>query len=155
VSVFLDTFTNKVDRKRRVSVPAPYRNGLEGQVVVLFPEHALSAVDCWSLARVQALSDNLDDPDRFSPEDAELMRLFFADGKQQAIDADGRIMLPDPLSELAGITDRATFVGLGEVFQIWDPARFEAYRKETLQRAAERRINPLRMPIRRPPEGGR
>ena len=45
-----------------------------------------------------------------------------------AIDQDGRIVLPEKLRAHAGIGTEIAFVGLGEKFQMWEPARFEERR---------------------------
>ena len=44
MALFLDTFINKVDRKGRVSVPAPFREALGGQALVGFPSIKNTAV---------------------------------------------------------------------------------------------------------------
>ena len=49
MAVFIDTFINKIDRKGRVSVPAPYRAALVGQLfqgIVAFPSFKHPAIQC-------------------------------------------------------------------------------------------------------------
>ena len=45
-------------------------------------------------------------------------------------DSDGRVILPKNLMEIAGITDKAVFVGKGQTFEVWEPKRFEEYLKK-------------------------
>ena len=44
-------------------------------------------------------------------------------------DGEGRVILPPAFREYAGITAQATFVGVGKLFQIWNPERLDAHRK--------------------------
>lgn len=47
-------------------------------------------------------------------------------------------MLPDELVEYAGLSDAVVFMGLGRIFQIWEPAAAERRRAEARIRAKER-----------------
>ena len=51
-------------------------------------------------------------------------------------DDEGRVRLPDDLIAHAGITERVTFVGLGQKFQMWDPVRFEPVQRERIEKRA-------------------
>jgi MraZ protein len=55
-------------------------------------------------------------------------------------DDEGRVRLPDEFIAHAGITDRVTFVGMIQKFQMWDPARFEPVRLARIARARATRI---------------
>ncbi|HXW49303.1 MAG TPA: division/cell wall cluster transcriptional repressor MraZ, partial [Xanthobacteraceae bacterium] len=50
------------------------------------------------------------------------------------IDGEGRVVLTDSLKAHAGITDAATFVGLGHKFRIWEPGRFRAELAEATEK---------------------
>ena len=43
------------------------------------------------------------------------------------LDAQGRIMLPPHLAELAGIEKEILFVGAGDVIEMWDPGTYRKY----------------------------
>ena len=43
------------------------------------------------------------------------------------VDGQGRISVPQRLLELVGIEGEVTFVGAGEVIEMWDPGRYEKY----------------------------
>ena len=47
--------------------------------------------------------------------------------------------MPKRLRDHAGITDTAVFVGLGDKFQIWEPAAYEEFRTEARERARTHR----------------
>jgi transcriptional regulator MraZ len=49
------------------------------------------------------------------------LRRVFGLTEEARIDGSGRVALPPMLRRLAGIGDRALFVGTGGAFEIWDP----------------------------------
>ena len=130
---FVSTFTNKIDAKGRVSVPAPFRavlerDGYAGGGIYCYPSLDAPALD----AGGQRLADNIDRllaglPD-YSDERDELSVALYGDVHTLAIDQDGRIVLPEALRAHAGLSTHVAFVGLGQKFQMWDPARFETRR---------------------------
>ena len=139
VAVFLSTFANKVDRKGRVSVPAPFRAVLDRQAsagIILYPSFKHPCIECSGDERIQEIVDSIDALDAFSDE-AENLQTILADARQLSIDSDGRIVMPPELLSYAGLTDNATFVGLGKSFQIWERAAFEAHRDRNRVRARE------------------
>jgi MraZ protein len=139
VRLFLSTYVNKVDRKGRVSVPAPFRTVLAGQnstSIVVFRSFKHAALDCSGTGRLDEMTARLETLDQFSEEYDSLATLF-ADMQQLPFDGEGRVMLPDYMMEFAGITDSAAFVGLSKTFQIWEPSAFEAHQQLMRQRARE------------------
>ncbi len=154
VPLFLNTHVNKVDRKGRVSVPAPFRAALTGQAfsgIVAFPSFRAPAIEALDRARMEKLSESADDLAQFSEAHDDLSVAIFANAAELAFDGEGRIMLPETLAKHAGIDEMAAFVGLGQTFQIWNPARFDEYQRSATGRAKEKGAGLL---LRRPAPGG-
>jgi MraZ protein len=155
VALFLSTFVNKVDKKGRVSVPAPFRTALAQQTfsgIVVFRSFKLPAIEGSGIDRMEEMSARIDALDEFS-EDRDALSSIFADAQQLAFDGEGRIILPENLCAHAGITETAAFVGLGRTFQIWEPQRFEQHRDELRERARRQGTTlPMRHPDRAMPE---
>ena len=152
--LFLNTHVNKVDRKGRVSVPAPFRAALTGQAfsgIVAFPSFRAPAIEALDRARMEHLSQSTDDLAQFSEAHDDLSVAIFANAAELAFDGEGRIMLPETLAKHAGIDEMAAFVGLGQTFQIWNPERFEEYRRSAAERAREKGAA---LVLRRPTPGG-
>ena len=83
-----------------------------------------------------------------TPEDAEAQQVMLLGSAQRlGYDKTGRIVLPDSLRAHAGLTSSATFVGLGNRFQIWSPETHEA-RKAAMESRVK--ASPLVMGIVRP-----
>ena len=133
MALFLSTYVNKVDRKGRVSVPAPFRAALAGQDfqgVVLFRSYTHLCLEGFGMNTMEELSSRLDHFDLFSAEQDDMATTIFGEAVQLPFDGDGRVVLPAELMEAARITEAAAFVGMGRKFQIWSPEGFEARRVE-------------------------
>lgn len=128
MALFLSTYTNKVDKKGRVSLPASFRAALGegvGQGVVAFISHQHMCLEGFDWAKMDEIGDRMDHYDLFSSEQDDLATTIFGESVQLHLDGDGRVVLPQRLVSAVQIEDYATFVGLGRKFQIWSPALFE------------------------------
>jgi MraZ protein len=126
---FVSTYTNRIDAKGRVSVPAPFRtilakDGFAG--VFCYPALDSAALDAGGNRLVETIHGLLDNLDPYSDERDHLATALFGVSEILKLDADGRVILSDRLKAHTGISDQATFVGLGDKFQVWEPKRFEA-----------------------------
>jgi MraZ protein len=139
VTSFLSTFVNKIDRKGRVSVPAPFRAALSEASypgVIAYPSMTDTAIDAFDRATLEELNRRrhertMEDGDfeRALLGGDSLIDTIMAMAHELPFDGEGRIVLPASLTEAAGITDRAAFVGRGSRFQIWAPDAFEDHQK--------------------------
>ena len=137
MATFLSKALNKVDAKGRVSVPAAWRSGINGQAfngVVLFRSFKFEAIEGCDWARMDELVQRHDSLDQYS-EEWESLATIFANSHQLAFDSEGRISLPEELAQHAGIADRAMMVGVGRMFQIWEPDRYTRHEAEMRERA--------------------
>ena len=147
---FLGTHQNRIDAKGRVSIPAPFRAGLRamdgGEAIglVLRPSHTHACIECWPHATFGRLASPLDGLDLFSAAHDDLAAALFADATMVEADKEGRIVLPESFAAHAGLASSVVFMGLGQIFQIWEPAA--AARRRDEARAAARTVTlPARM----------
>ncbi|MBV9784743.1 MAG: division/cell wall cluster transcriptional repressor MraZ [Acidisphaera sp.] len=143
MSHFLGTHQNRLDAKGRVSVPAPFRNALklqEESALVLRPSHKHPCIEAWPAAVFHTLATPLDRLDLFSEAHDDLAAALYADAFPVDADKEGRIILPEPLTAHAGLSDSVVFMGLGRIFQIWEPAAAELRRAKARERAREGRL---------------
>lgn len=128
----MDTITNKVDAKGRVSLPSDYRaivKELSTEIVCYRSLSAPCIEGCLEDTLDKLATEIENSTDFFSETQDNLTNLIFGDAKRFPFDSTGRIVLTDKLLQYAGITDAAVFVGKGRKFQIWSPenwAREEA-----------------------------
>lgn len=130
---FVSTFTNRLDAKGRVSIPASFRlvlarDGFDG--LYCCPTLDRQAVDAGGNQLRDTIRQSLAQFEPFSEEHEQLSTTLLGESEILKIDQDGRAVLSDAIKEHAGVTDRVTFVGHGFKFQIWEPERFVAYREE-------------------------
>ncbi len=147
MGLFLSTYVNKVDKKGRVSIPAPFRSTLSaGQAgtqteMVIFPSLQAQALDACPLSYLEQLSEALDNPNM--PDDVrELIdTTVFGQSVQLTLDPEGRVILPDNLLRFAGITENVTFIGRRKTFQLWDPVAFAAHEQAVRDQARTNNIS--------------
>lgn len=144
MSQFLGTHQNRLDAKGRVSVPAPFRTALrQGNdagtaSLILRPSHQHPCIEAWPAEIFQALAMPLDRMDLFSEDEADLTTALYADAYPVEADKEGRIILPDSLVLHAGLTEAVVFMGLGRLFQIWEPGAATRRTAEARERARSR-----------------
>jgi MraZ protein len=138
---FLGTHQNRLDAKGRVSVPAPFRAALRalddanGTHLVLRPSHQHPCIEAWPSAEFEALSEPLNRLDIFSQAHDDLAASLYSDAFPVEADKEGRIVLPDSLVSYAGLAETVVFMGLGRIFQIWEPEAAGRRRIEARERA--------------------
>jgi MraZ protein len=148
---FLGTHQNRLDAKGRVSIPAAFRaalrtngetncNGNGTTQLVLRPSHKHSCIEAWPNAEFQALAAPLDRLYLFSEEHDDLASALYADAYPVESDKEGRIVLPDALIAHAGLGEAVVFMGLGRIFQIWEPEAAVRRRAEARERARARSL---------------
>jgi MraZ protein len=144
MALFLSTTLNKVDAKRRVSVPASFRAALGEEIhqgIVVFRSLQVEALDACSVKHLEILSASLERLN-LSPQMYELIETTLYGGSVLLpVDADGRIILPEHLCEAAGIKDEAVFLGRRRTFQIWNPQTFAAHDKKAREGAKAQNIS--------------
>jgi MraZ protein len=155
--LFLSTYTNRIDKKGRVSVPAPFRAELErsqSNGFTIFPNPEQPCIDAWDRDRLVRYARDRDSYDPDSAEFATVSKVLLT-SRSLSYDAEGRVALPADMIEAIGIDGEVVFAGLGETFQIWSPAAFAQYSEQNSARiqAADHTIRIA--PKARPPgEGG-
>lgn len=138
MALFLSTFTNKVDKKGRVSVPSQFRAMLKSKEfsgVIIYESPINPCLEGCDIKRIQRVIEALDESDPFSLERDAFATTFLGGSVQLNFDSEGRVNLPENLMELTDIDDRAVFVGKGSTFEIWEPKRFEEYSKQAREKS--------------------
>jgi MraZ protein len=142
VDRFVSRFTNRLDAKGRVSIPAPFRavlarDGFDGLFV--HPSLDAAAVDCGGHALVREIDQLLARHAPYSEEHDFFSTALYGASEVLKVDAEGRVVLTESIKAYAGITDEVTFVGQGDKFQIWEPSRFHAHFEEARNRVRDLR----------------
>ena len=137
--LFLSTSKHKIDKKGRISIPAPFRAALDGEegraVALTRPLSGEACLEGFGLSRLEKLARRLEEMNPISEERDDIATAILADTHLANFDAEGRVVLPEELLAHAGLEGEALFAGLGDKFQIWRPDRFEKRREEARARA--------------------
>ena len=125
---FLGAYEHQLDDKGRVALPAAFRKDAEGDPLVLMhsgddPHLSLLPRAVWGqvLERLMELR-------RTDDASANLVRRLLARATEVTPDKQGRILLPAPLQEAAGLAVSGAVVLHGNIdrIELWNPARFRA-----------------------------
>jgi MraZ protein len=130
---FVSHFTNRLDSKGRVSIPAPFRavlarDGFEGLYV--HPALGAPALDAGGHALLSEIDAFLATKPLYSDERDQLSTALLGTSEILKVDPEGRVVLSETAKAHAGIAEAVAFVGLGSKFQIWEPERFRAHLEE-------------------------
>ena len=154
VDLFLSTFENRIDRKGRLSVPAPFRAVLERHrdPLYLFKSLTEPCLEGCGPERIGQIVDAIDSMDSLSAEVATLQTML-SSAQEMKFDGEGRIMLSADFIAFAELGDMALYAGIGRSFQIWLPERYRARETEARSRARTEGMPSLRLGAgRRPPD---
>ena len=134
MDLFLSTFENRIDKKGRLSVPAPFRAVLERRRDPLFLFKSLTqpCLEGCGAERIEQIVDAIDGMDSLSSDVATLQTML-SSAQEMRLDAEGRIMLSVDFIEFAELDGVAICAGIGRSFQIWLPERYRS--RETSARA--------------------
>ena len=142
---FLSSTVNKIDAKGRVSVPAHFRSVVQKRGYSdLYALRTLDApaMDVGGLDLLDRYEQRIAREDPFQRMADDMSFFVHGDGTFLRIDQDGRITMTDFIRAHTGITTEAAFVGRGRFFQVWEPARLEAYGKAVRERLLAARLTP-------------
>lgn len=121
-----------LDAKGRMAMPARYRSLLTkrfggSMVITIDPEECLSIYPYKIWEEIERKLDRLP---TFNPSARKLQRALIGHATEVDLDSHGRIMVPAPLREFAGISKKVVLMGQNKKFELWDEQRFEEKRSE-------------------------
>lgn len=70
-----------------------------------------------------------------------LQRLILGHASESEMSAQGRILIPEPLREFAGIEKSVMLVGQGNKFELWDADRWDSRCEQWVEEANEEEDN--------------
>ena len=148
---FRGEFTQKVDGKARVSIPAAFRRVLEAgdpdstrkRIVIVYGDERRKYAECYTVAGAQRLEAMIRRLPLGSMQRRVLERNMITLSVTVEIDDDGRIVLPPKVREKTGLQSadatEAVMAGALDTFQIWKSETYEAENR----RAAEEELAAL------------
>jgi MraZ protein len=140
--MLLGTHDHTLDDKNRLTLPAKLRDAFaDGVVVGRGMDGCLYAHPRADWERLAARIHSLDP---LSRESRVMQRHFFSGAAAGELDKQGRMVLPAPLVESAGLGREVTVAGVYDHLEIWDRAAWRAHLNEvegSAENVAERVAN--------------
>lgn len=135
-ALFLNTHTNRIDGKGRVSFPAPFRTAVDARNsngLVIFRSLSDPAIEGMTVERLSQMASALESFSPFAPERSYFETAIFGAAQALVYDGEGRCSLPRALLDQVGIAGEVAFLGRGATFQIWEPQALERHRQEAIE----------------------
>ena len=131
--MFLGEFEYKIDEKGRVPVPPKYRRELR-EGVILAPG-VERCIDVYTLAEWKKQAATLTTGPLARSKLRRLSRAIFATAFSLNIDGQGRIALPVPLREYAGIEEEVIIAGANTYLELWNKEQWESEKATSQEQA--------------------
>ena len=130
---FRGYFTHVLDDRKRVAIPSQFRNVIRHESeskVILTPgydrEIAVYALKTWEeIEESELLTLSMD-----RLQSRRYRRHFTFGIKEDHLDAQGRILIPDFLLEHSGINKDIIIIGETDYFALWSPENCEKFKEE-------------------------
>jgi MraZ protein len=131
--MFYGEFEYKIDDKGRVPIPPRFRNALKDGVVLT--PGAEKCITAYTVVEWRKLATTLTNSPLSRSKMRKLSRVFFATAFSTRIDGQGRVAVPAPLREHAGIIDDVIIAGANTYLEIWNKALWEEEKLTSQQQA--------------------
>ena len=124
--MFLGEFTYSIDEKKRLAIPAKFRQALGKKAVITRGLDACLFVYPWrEWEKLAAKLNNLP----LAQADARVFaRLMLAGAMEADLDKLGRILVPDYLKAYASLKKKTVIAGVYNRIEIWDAQQWETYK---------------------------
>jgi MraZ protein len=144
--MFFGEYEHTIDDKKRLTLPARFREALaDGVVLTRGLDSCLTVYTrgAWD-ALVEAYLTPLGP---FSKEARKMMRFFFAAAADAELDKQGRVLVPQALVRHAGLGREVVVTGVRDHLEIWDRSvwaeqviELEGSADDVAERLAEQRV---------------
>ena len=131
--MLIGEYTHTIDDKNRVSLPIKFRKEVGKKVVAT---HGLdNCIFMYSEKEWMKISEKLGSLGIGQADTRGFNRFMLAGAVEIDVDAIGRILLPEFLSEFAGLKDKAVFAGVHNRIEIWNDKKWTEYKKKIRSQA--------------------
>jgi MraZ protein len=142
--MFYGTHEHTIDEKNRLTLPAKFRDGLGGGVVLV--RGIDGTVDVYPRRSWEANAERISTLDSLTREAREMKRFVFAGATVTDLDKQGRVLVPPDLARHASLGRDVAVVGVDDHIEIWDRPQWTVHVSaiegsvgDVAERAADRR----------------
>ena len=132
-----------LDAKGRMALPTRYRERLnercDGQIVITVDrDHCLLI---YPLPEWEEIERKLVRLPSLNKQARRLQRLLIGHATECQLDGNGRVLLPQPLRDFAGLNRSVVLIGQGNKFELWDEQTWNERREAWLEEDDEEGID--------------
>ena len=124
-----------LDAKGRMAMPTRYRpslvDGCSGQMVITVDNRERCLL-LYPFPEWEVVERKLQKLPSFNKQARRLQRLLIGHATEVEMDGAGRLLLPPPLREFAGLDKRTVLIGQSNKFELWSEDLWTASRSEWL-----------------------
>jgi len=126
--MFMGEYRHNTDAKGRIIIPAKFRDEL-GPVIIL-TRGLDGCLTIYTQSQWAVVMEQLRKLPNTKKESRMYIHLITSRAAECELDAQGRILLPLPLTEEAGIDRECVVIGVSDHVEIWSKDRWDAYYSE-------------------------
>lgn len=130
----------QLDEKGRMAIPSRFRERLQTQsngLLVITIETETTCLLLYPIQEWEQIEQKISGLPSFNPAARRLQRLLIGHATEVELDGQGRILIPQPLREYAGLQKSLMLVGQGKKFEIWDETFWNTSRSNWLEEGLE------------------
>jgi MraZ protein len=134
---FTGEYSNTLDSKNRVNIPAKFRKALDpvNDRTFILTRGFDKCLLLYPLTEWQKVEDQLGRLSSIRGRDREFVRSITRHAVSVQYDGQGRIPIPEPLLEYSGISKQISVIGMLKKIELWDPE--ELAKKDAQQAGIE------------------
>ncbi len=133
--MFLGTHTPRLDDKGRLALPARFRSELEGGLVITKGQERCLFV--FPIVEFNRLTDAMQTTPAADKRVRNYSRIFFASASHEVPDGQGRITVPVPLRQYAGLEKDCVVIGANSRVEVWDSIAWQEFLDNSEQEFAD------------------
>lgn len=127
--MFLGEYSHTIDQKKRLAVPAKFRQVLGNKAVIT--RGLDNCLFLYPVKEWQKLAKKLSQLPLSQSDVRGFVRVMLAGAMEVNLDGLGRILVPDYLKKYASLAKKTVIAGLYNRIEIWDEKRWKEYQKKT------------------------
>jgi len=133
LSMLIGQHIHTLDPKKRLSLPAKFRNELGKKVILT--NGLDNCIFVYSLKEWQKIASKLGELSFGNANSRSFNRFLLGGAQEVDIDAAGRMLIPDFLKEFAQLKEKVVITGVQNRVEIWDETRWNTYVKNIAKEA--------------------
>ncbi len=119
-------YQHTLDDKGRLGIPAKFRPHLSEGLVLSFGLDRCLYV--WTKDRWGELAQKLEQLPMLQPDARRIVRHFFSGATEVELDKLGRVVIPQPLRDYAGLEGEVVVAGMPNRLEVWSQHNWDAER---------------------------